>query len=130
MKRNLLILAIILLIGFIVNSCGDDEQPQPTQQSKTWSGITTIGGTANIIVNYVALPGVTPSYMSNLEAVIQNIIPGSTANGNFTINVIAGNSGFVLASSKTLSVGESWITGKSEDEIGSAMMGVRSSWLA
>jgi len=26
MKRNLLILAIILLIGFIVNSCGDDEK--------------------------------------------------------------------------------------------------------
>jgi len=28
MKRNLLILVIILLIGFIVNSCGDDEESE------------------------------------------------------------------------------------------------------
>jgi len=29
MKRNWLVLAIILLIGFIVNSCGDDEKEPP-----------------------------------------------------------------------------------------------------
>jgi len=59
----------------------------PTAQKKTWSGIPTNGdtGTANVTVNYTAVTGTTPSYMSTLETVVKNIIPGTTAVGNLTI---------------------------------------------
>jgi len=101
----------------------------PVEQSKTWSGINTTGGTANVTVNYMALPGVVPDYMSTLETVVKNIIPGTPATGNLTINVIAGNDGFAKSDPKTLSVGESWISSATEREMGRSMNTVLNSWV-
>ena len=132
MKRNLLILAIILLIGLIVNSCGgggDDEQPKPGPQKEKFN-VTTQGGTANVTINYVALPGNVPSHISTLSAAVKLVLPGYSATGALTINVIDGNSGFVKTDSKTLSVGKSWLSGKDVSEIGIPFESICGSWAA
>ena len=127
MKRNLLILAIILLIGFIVNSCGggDDEQPTPTQQTYQ----IDLGNGKIVNVNYTALPGTTPSYMSDLETVIELLASGMPT-AIYTINVIDGNSGFAKTGSKTLSVGKSWFSGKGVQQIGEGLAPLMSDWTA
>jgi len=127
MKRNLLILAIILLIGFIVNSCGDDEEkPTPTQQTYP----IDLGNGKIVNVNYMAVTGsATPTYMADLVTVLENTADGMPAD-TYTINVIAGNTGFTKTGSKTLSVGMSWFIGKGENDIGGALMGVLDSWIA
>ena len=127
MKRNLLILAIILLIGLIVNSCGggDDEQPKPTQQTYP----IDLGNGKIVNVNYKALPGTTPAYMSNLVTVLGNTAPGMPA-GTYTINVIDGNSEFAKTGSKTLSVGKTWISGATEMQIGIAIGTLMLDWVA
>ena len=56
MKRNLLILVIILLIGFIVNSCGDEEKKSscecnPKQHNEGESCCTGNGCNCIIILN-------------------------------------------------------------------------------
>ena len=56
MKRNLLILVIILLIGIIVNSCGDDEKKSscecnPKQHNEGESCCTGNGCNCTIILN-------------------------------------------------------------------------------
>jgi len=131
MKRNVLILAIILLIGLIVNSC-EDQKEEPVQQKYEINGITTAGGVANVTVYYMVLPGTaTPGYMSEFETAIKNVLSSSIATGNLTINVIAGNSGFAKTSSKTLSVGASWLTANnSEQAIGPALAELLTPWVA
>jgi len=127
MKRNLLILAIILLIGFIVNSCSDDEET-PVSQSKTFYNVTTENGTVNVIVNYTALPGSTPGYVSLLEEAFRGVLPYYNATGDLTINVIIGDSGLTKTGSKTLSVGESWFTGKTQNDLISAFISIGDAW--
>ena len=131
MKRNLLILAIILLIGFIVNSC-EDPKKEPEPQSKTFYNITTEDGIVNVTVNYTALPGTTPGYMSNLEAALRVRFPYFPGTGNLTINVTPdSNSGFTKTSSKTLSVGESWLLANNTSQgIGGGMVPLIDTWVA
>ena len=53
MKRNLLILAIVLLIGFIVNSCDDEEKEPPVCNLGEHLGIgETCNGTNCSLQNY------------------------------------------------------------------------------
>jgi len=53
MKRNLLILVIILLIGFIVNSCGDEEKEPPVCNLGAHLGIEeTCNGSNCSLQNY------------------------------------------------------------------------------
>jgi len=53
MKRNLLILVIILLIGFIVNSCGDEEKETPVCNLGAHLGIgETCNGSNCSLQNY------------------------------------------------------------------------------
>ena len=131
MKRNLLILAIILLIGFIVNSCGgdgdDDEQPKPTQQTYP----IDLGNGKKVNVNYKAVTGsATPSYMSDLVTVLGAFAAGMPA-GTYTINVIDGNSGFAKTGSKTLSVGKTWISSAIDYiQIGTAINALLIDWVA
>jgi len=126
MKRNLLILVIILLIGFIVNSCGDDEEkPTPTQQTYT----IDLGNGKIVYVNYTALPGTTPTYMSDLETAIE-IIGLGMPTATYKINIIDGNSGFAKTGSKTLSVGKSWFSGKGLQQIMEEIAPLMSDWAA
>ena len=128
MKRNLLILAIILLIGLIVNSCGggDDEQPKPTQQTYP----IDLGNGKIVNVNYKAVTGsATPSYMSDLVTVLGAFAAGMPA-GTYTIDVVDGNSEFAKTGSKTLSVGKSWISGATEMQIGMAINALMIDWVA
>ena len=127
MKRNLLILAIILLIGLIVNSCGgDDEQPKPTQQTYP----IDLGNGKKVNVNYMAVTGsATPSYMSDLVAAIE-IIASGMPTATYTINVIDGNSGFAKTGSKTLSVGKSWFSGKGVQQILEGIVPLMIDWVA
>ena len=127
MKRNWLVLAIVLLIWFIVNSCGDDdEQPQPTQQTYP----IDLGNGKIVNINYMAVTGAAmPTYMADLVTVLENIAVAMPA-GTYTINVIVGNTGFTKTGSKTLSVGTSWFIGKGENDIGVALVGVLDSWIA
>ena len=53
MKRNLLIMVIILLFGFVVNSCGDDEKDPPVCNLGAHLGIgETCNGTNCSLQNY------------------------------------------------------------------------------
>ena len=128
MKRNLLILVIILLIGLIVNSCGggdDEEKPTPTQQTYP----IDLGNGKKVNVNYKALPGTTPAYMSNLVGVLQELVASMPA-GTYTIDVVDGNNGFAKTGSKTLSVGKSWISGATYEQIGVAIGTLILDWIA
>jgi len=51
MKRNLLILAIILFIGLIVNSCGDDdEQPEEDIAKDRSKTVSIFGGASSVTI--------------------------------------------------------------------------------
>ena len=128
MKRNLLILAIILLL--IVNSCGgdDDEQPKPTPTQQTYP--IDLGNGKKVNVNYMAVTGsATPSYMSNLVGVLQELV-GSMPAGTYTIDIVDGNNGFAKTGSKTLSVGKTWISGATYEQIGVAINTLIFDWIA
>jgi len=116
MKRNLLILAIILLIGFIVNSCGDDdEQPQPTQQSKD----IILAAGKKVTVTYTALPGATPSWWSKLSTQLQSMEVGFPA-GTYTLTVTPdGTDAFVAGAegSKSATVSESWLSSANDTDV-------------
>ena len=117
----------------LLNACGEKPEtpePQPVEQSKTISGITTFDGIANVTINYVALPGATPGYLSLIEGACEDILQYAMKGGNLTINVIAGNSGFAKTGSKTLSVGESWFTSKSQLDVTNAMALLSDAWVA
>ena len=127
MKRNLLILAIILLIGFIVNSCGgDDEQPQPTQQSKD----ITLAAGKKVTVTYTALPGATPSWWSKLSSQLQSIEVGFPA-GTYTLTVTPdGTDAFVAGAegSKSATVSESWLSSANDTDVLMSIAGAIAIW--
>ena len=104
-------------------------EEKPVAQSKILD-ITTRGGTINVTVNYMAVPGSIPGYMPTLELVTRNVLAGMITSSDLTINVVDGNGSFVLAGAKTLSVGESWISKATETEMGMSMDSVRSAWVA
>jgi len=130
MKRNLLILAIILLIGFIVNSCGggDDEQPQPTQQSKD----ITLAAGKKVTVTYTALPGATPSWWGKLSTQLQFVEVGFPT-GTYTLTVTpTGTAGFVAGAegSKSATVSDSWLSSANDTEVLMSMGGIISIWIS
>jgi len=153
MKRNLLILVIILLIGFIVISCGKEETKPKCEcntnhhetactcdgvdcvctmpQTKTLTDVKDrYGDAVNVNINYMALPDHTPSYLSTLETTVKIIISSVTCRNNLTIDVVFnGTNSFAFSEKNTLSVGESWLSGKSVNEIGSAMMQFVDAWI-
>jgi len=128
MKRNLLILAIILLIGFIVNSCGgDDEQPQPTQQSKD----ITLAAGKKVTVTYTALPGATPSWWNKLSSQLQSMA-GDFPTGTYTLTVTPdGTAGFAAGAggSKAATVSESWLSGASDTDMMVSIYNMLASWI-
>jgi len=131
MKRNLLILAIILLIGLIVNSCagGDDnEQPKPTQQSKD----ITLAAGKKVTVTYTALPGATPSWWSKLSTKLISLEEGFPA-GTYTLTVTPnGTAGFAAGAggSKAATVGESWLSGATDGDLNTSLMSMAGSWVS
>jgi len=120
-------------VGLALMGCPpeqEEQKPVPEPQSKTFSGITTLDGIANVTINYVALLGATPGYLSLIEGACEDQLPYALRGGNLIINVISGNSGFAKADAKTLSVGESWFTGKSQMDVIDAMSSVLDAWVA
>ena len=73
MEKRFLVI-VIVIIAFMACKTDSDTDPVPIAQSKMLSGVTTIGGSVNVKINYTALPGVVPTYMSTLETVIINIL--------------------------------------------------------
>jgi len=98
-------------------------------QFKTLLNIPTSNGTVNVTINYTALPNTTPGYMLTLETVVRIVLSGIVTNGDLIINVIAGDSEFALAGSKTLSVGETWISNATEMEMGISISDVLIPWV-
>jgi hypothetical protein len=121
-----IVAVIVLSFGFV----GCDDKDDPIPQKVTMSDVPTSNGTVSVTINYTALPGTTPSYMSTLKTVLGIILESATTNGDLTINVIAGNGEFVLAGTKTLSVGESWVSNATDMEMGRSIMGMLNSWVA
>jgi len=126
-KKQFIVMALFAVVALAVIGC--KQEPVPVAQSKTFV-ITARDGTTtvNVTVNYTALPGVVPSWMSNLELVIRGMLSSGAKTGNLTINVVSGNGGFTIVSGK-LTVGESWITGKSADDIAAAIPSI-TDWTA
>jgi hypothetical protein len=92
------------------------------------------GGSVSIIIKYTALPNTVPDYMDDLEDVLNEIFPGvvTAREKTLTINVIAnGIDGFVMAGegSRTVNVRESWITGKTYQQIGESLFPLVGSWI-
>jgi len=127
--NKIMVLGIIILIGFIVNSC-EDQKEEPVPQSYPVNGITTMTGTVNVTINYLALPGTTPGYLSLLETACEIVLPYAFGTGNLTIDVIAGDSGFPKIDSKILSIGASWFKGKTQDDIIDAMGSIVDAWVS
>jgi hypothetical protein len=130
MKTKLFItMALFAIIALAVIGCKQDATPTatPVPQSKT-IGVGT--GDGKLTINYSALPGNVPGYMSILEQAVKDMLPGSTANGKtLTINVISGDSVFTFVSSRTLNVGASWIANKTYDEMIESLGLVTTEWV-
>jgi len=125
MKTKLLGIIAIAIIALAIIGCKEDEPPpppppipQPTQQSYLID-LAANGGTstAKVTVIYMALPGVVPGYMGNLKTAILGAIKNSSKTGNLTVNVISGSNANPSVVSEKLTIGESWLTGKSSDDI-------------
>ena len=118
--------------GLALMGCPPEQEEQkPVEQSKTFSGIATEDGTVDVTVNYTALPGTTPGYLSLIEAALIDLFPYVPVMiSNLTIDVIANNSGFTKTGSKTLSVGESWFTGKEKIDVIDAIEPIVDDWLS
>jgi hypothetical protein len=126
--KQISIIAIVIITLAIIGCKEDDPEPQPVLQSRTIEGVKNAGGvTVTVTVNYTALPGVVPSYMSPLEGAIKDAIEGGAKIGSLTINVISGNSGFTIIDG-VLTVGESWLANKSLAEISSGLPVSLSTW--
>jgi len=80
MKRNLLILAIILLIGFIVNSCGDDEQPEEDTEKDRSKTVSIFGGASSVTIK---------GYLTNAQ--LTDAINGITGRLNIAFNGFGGD---------------------------------------
>jgi len=135
MKTTIKLIGIITIVimAFAIAGCKDDTTEQPSQQSRTLQGLVDKNGTpVNVTVNFTGLSTDTPSYIAPLTAVFESVMPNYVISGNLIINVIAGSSGFAKTASKTLSVGEAWISGKEENDIGVALMGsaIFNDWIA
>jgi molybdenum cofactor biosynthesis enzyme MoaA len=109
--------------------------PEPEPQTKTLSEVSTYNGIGSVTVeiNYTAVPGIEPSYISTLEKVIRARMAAlAVISGTLTINVTtdAADGGFVKTDTKTLSVRESWISNATEDEMKTSFDSVRSAWTA
>jgi hypothetical protein len=140
-RKQCITMAIIAIIVFAIIGCKQDD-PSPTvmpvPQSKTFTIIATntensITRTANVTVNYTALPNTLPSYMSTLETALKGVFSTNYDLGkdfNLTINVISslGIEGFTNAGSKTLSVDASWIANATEQQMGISMTTKFAEW--
>jgi len=114
-----------------MTGCKDDPEPQPVAQSYQIPDLKdNTNKSIKVTVNYTALPNVVPSYMTPLTTVVKTFVSANTVNGDLIINVISGDSSFSKTASKTLSVGETWITGKTTDDIGPAVGPLFNNWIA
>jgi len=117
---------VVIVLEFI---CCKEDDPEPAAQSKTLSNVLTAGGTVNVIINYTAIPGITPSYMSLLEKVINDTLTLTTDKDiDLIINVVGGDSEFIKTISKTLSVGESWLSKATEFEMAVSLELILDRW--
>jgi len=151
-KNKIYVLGIILLIGFIITFCGKEETEPKCEcnpkyhetactcdgvdcvctmpQTKKLTGVVTENGTVDVDINYTALLGHTPSYLSTLETVVRGRLQKRLTNGNLTINVVDGYSSFVLEKEKTLKVGSSWLSSSTEDQMAIALIDIVNDWVA
>jgi len=101
----------------------EEQKPVPEQQSKTIS-VPSDGGGVSVVVKYMALPGTTPGYVSNIQQALSWIGEGNSFGlkaGSVTINVISGNSGFVKNGTRTLDVGDGWLSTATDIDIYDAL---------
>jgi hypothetical protein len=125
-------LLLVAVIGcFTLAGCKPEPEPEPVWQTKTVPDVVDNGSNpVTVNINYMAVPGTTPGYMTNLEAVVKTIVSARSTTKTLTINVIAGASGFVLGGSNILNVGESFLAGKTYYEIWGAMVSLANTWVA
>jgi len=150
MKRNLLILVIVFLIGFIVTSCDKEEiepkcecNPKHHETACTCDGVDcvctmpqakdiTIAEGKTVTVNYYALPGATPTWWKTLEDVFHDLSAGFSA-GHYTLNVeYTGTSGFVSGTpgSRTATVSNTFLSNSDFATIRQSMGPMMSGWTA
>jgi hypothetical protein len=94
----------------------------------------TIGGTgspAEVTIYYTALPRVVPSYIGNLETAIRGVVGsnGSARGKTFTLEVLPGSYQSFSSTGRAMTVGDSFITNKSADDIADALAESLGSWL-
>ena len=123
-------------LPIILNGCDNSTttkpeiKPEPVAQTKKLIGVTTLEGSVDVNINYMALPDSTPGYLSTLEIVVRTVLSSMITNGNLTIEVIDGDGNFVLIGANTLTAGENWLSNATEREIGINLTQVSSSWVA
>ena len=127
MKKKLTV--ILLIVVAVVTMGCEETKPEPVAQTKKISGVPTREGTVDIYINYTALPGTIPSYLFTLETAIRSL-PKRSPSGDLTINIVDGNSVFVVTDLRTLSAGESWISNANEDDMLDALGPVLNKWVA
>jgi len=133
-QKIAIVVAIVGLMPLMLFGCDpndDNEQPpQPVSQTKKLTGVVTENGIVDVDINYTALLGHTPSYLSTLETVIRNLLKNRSTNSNLTINVVDGDSNFVLTANRTLSAGKTWLSNSTEQQIGMDLTQIIDSWIA
>jgi len=151
MKRNLLVLAIIFFIGFIVTSCVKEEtEPKCECNLKhhetacTCDGVDcvctmpqakdiTIAEGKTVTVNYYALPGATPIWWKTLEDVFHDRAAGF-GTFHYTLNVeYTGTDGFVaggVGSGRTATVSNTFLSNSDYASIRQSMGPMVAMWVA
>jgi len=123
-RRVAITMALFAIIALAIIGCKQDASPTPTPvpQSKTLEGVKNSSDVAvTVTVNYTALPGVVPSYMSPLETAVKGVFASGSKTGNYTINVISGNS---IAADGVLTIGEAWFANKDASAIYAGISGM------
>jgi len=126
-KKNLWIIALVAIITIGIIACKEDEpnpQPQPVEQKLSIVVNGTGGNSVTVEIKFIALPNTTPSYMPKLQQALswideyQNF---GNRTGTVYINIISGNTAPVKNGSKTLDVGNEWLSAKSDEDIYDAL---------
>jgi len=122
--KQFFVLILVALVAIALFACKEDDPPEPTAQSISIVVNGTGGNSVTVIIKYMALPNTTPSYMPKLKQALswideyQNF---GNRTGTVYINIISGNTAPVKNGSKTLDVGNEWLSAKSDEDIYDAL---------
>jgi len=133
MKTTIKLIGIITIVimAFAIAGCKDETPEQPVAKSHEIKCKDNTNKDITVTVNYNGLPSAgLPDYMTPLTTVVTTFVAAGSVNGDLIINVIPGDSSFTKTASKTLSVGEDWLSGKTEDQIGPAVGPLFNQWIA